>query len=264
MTGIMEDAPRNPTTRFSDRVDNYVKYRPSYPLEVIDALKSHCGLTPSTIVADIGSGTGILTRLLLQNGNHVLAVEPNLEMRVAAERLLVSESGFESRDGSAEETGLANGSVDLIVAAQAFHWFDRELSKKEFRRILRPGGWIVLIWNERETETSEFLAAYESLLEQHTIDYQRVNHTNITDDVLSEFFKPGIFETLTFRNSQRFDFEGLKGRCMSSSYIPNEGQPGHERMISSLEEIFDRYQTEGWVEFEYRTNLYLSSFLPER
>ena len=181
-----------PTARFSDRVENYVKFRPGYPAELVTTLQSVVGLNPDSIVADIGSGTGILSELFLKNGNPVLGVEPNLEMREAAESLLAPYPRFMSIGSTAEATGLAPGSVDLIVAGQAFHWFDQTSTKAEFQRILRPeGGWVALIWNERQTDASPFLAAYEALLKTHGTDYEEVNHTRINAEMLSAFFHPG-------------------------------------------------------------------------
>ena len=154
----------NATSRFSDRVENYVRYRPGYPLEVLVALKTECGLAPSHAIADIASGTGLWTRRLLENGNPVFGVEPNSEMRAAGERLLAGFSKFTSLAGSAEATTLAHQSVYFVTAAQAAHWFDRESARREFVRILQPGGWLVLLWNERLTESTRFLRDYEHLL----------------------------------------------------------------------------------------------------
>ncbi|MES2439415.1 MAG: class I SAM-dependent methyltransferase [Verrucomicrobiota bacterium] len=252
----MDGSERNPTGRFSDRVENYIKYRPSYPPEVLATLQKHCGLKDSSVVADVGSGTGILTRLLLEKGNRVFAIEPNREMREAAERLLGGHEDFTSLPGSAEETGLPADSVDLIVAGQAFHWFDRGRAKAEFIRILRPGGWVALIWNERETTSSPFLREYEALLKKHATDYHWVNHMNIDQEILREFFAPENFQRADARNSQWFDYDGLEGRCLSSSYAPNAGQPGHQQMLAELKELFNRHQADGRVVFDYQTSVY--------
>ena len=200
------------TQRFSDRVDNYVKYRPSYPVEIVDLLIKKCRLTEGTVMADIGSGTGIFTKLLLDNGNQVFAVEPNQGMRKAAEVQLKDCPGFISIDAPAEKTGLKPDSVDIITSAQAFHWFDRQKVKKEFRRIIRSDGWIVLIWNEQLTDSSAFLKAYEEMLCQYATDYSVVNHTQIDEKVIADFFDPHQFETAVFENNQIFDYGSLKGR----------------------------------------------------
>ncbi|MES2477292.1 MAG: class I SAM-dependent methyltransferase [Verrucomicrobiota bacterium] len=251
---------KDPLSRFSDRVENYIKYRPGYPPEILRLLEERCRLSRHTRVADIGSGTGILTEMFLRSGMAVDAVEPNIEMRKAAENLLGSLAGFASHDGCAEQTGLEAESVDLIVAAQAFHWFDRPRAKAEFRRILAPGGWVALIWNDRETATTPFLKRYEELLHGLRTDYPAINHMNISAEVLGEFFAPNRFETATFRNAQSFDFEGLRGRCLSSSYVPNVGQAGHDEMLAELKEIFDTHQVDGQVEFRYTTQVHLGNF----
>src|SRR5580658_977563 len=179
----------NATSRFSDRVENYVLYRPGYPPEALQALRSECGLAPSHVVADIASGTGIWTRMLLENGNPVFAAEPNAEMREAGERLLAAFSKFTSVAGTAEATTLADQTVDFVTAAQAAHWFDRKRSRREFVRILKHGGWLVLLWNERLTDTTPFLRDYEQLLLTYGTDYNEVRHERTTDAV-HEFFDP--------------------------------------------------------------------------
>ncbi|MBK1817897.1 class I SAM-dependent methyltransferase [Luteolibacter yonseiensis] len=252
----MEGSQRNPKGRFSDRVENYIKYRPSYPPEVLELLKSRCGQTEESVIADVGSGTGILTKLLLENAERVYGVEPNREMREAAERMLADQANFTSIPGSAEATDLLTDSVDIIVAGQAFHWFDRPRAKKEFHRILRPNGWVVLIWNERETDSTPFLREYEVLLRKYAMDYQEVDHMKISPEILREFYDPATYETGIFSNRQQFDYEGLKGRCLSSSYIPNAGQPGHDDLIEELEALFAKYESGGQVEIGYQTMVY--------
>lgn len=245
-----------PEQRFSDRVENYARYRPSYPQEVIEMLQRVAALTPQSIIADVGSGTGISAELFLRFGYAVHAVEPNREMREAAERLLGGYPGFHSVSGSAQATTLADQSVDLIVAAQAFHWFNTPETRAEFSRILKPGGQVALIWNERRLDTTPFLRAYEQLLLTFGTDYAKVRHENINSGELSRFFA-GPYVTLTFPNEQHFDFEGLKGRLLSSSYAPAEGQPNHEAMIAELRHIYDAHQILGKVGFEYDTQVHI-------
>jgi SAM-dependent methyltransferase len=247
---------RKPTERFSSRVENYIKYRPGYPPEIIDLLAEECGLTPSSVVADVGSGTGILSAMFLKNGNRVYAVEPNREMRAAAERLLGLYTDFKSLEGSAESTTLGEGCVDFVTAGQAFHWFDRAAARREFQRILKDGGWTVLVWNERRTDTTPFLVAYEKMLLAYGTDYERVNHTNISDVVINEFFAPNDFRLKVFKTRQAFDFESLKGRLLSSSYTPEEGDSNYRPMLEELERIFQAHQRSGEVAFEYDTKIY--------
>ena len=244
------------TQRFSSRVENYIKYRPGYPNEVVETLRNECGLTSDSIVADVGSGTGILTEMFLRNGNAVYGIEPNREMREAAERLLKDYPRFRSVAARAEETTLDDAGVDFVTAGQAFHWFDREKTRREFARILKSRSWIALIWNERVTITTPFLVAYEQLLKDYSIDYEQVDHRRIDDDVIRDFFGSGQFRLKQFKNVQVFDYEGVKGRLLSSSYAPEEGSPNYEPMLAELERIFQTYQDEGRVVFEYVTQMY--------
>src|SRR5215510_2819827 len=244
------------TQRFSSRVENYIKYRPGYPNEVIETLRSECGLTSGSIIADVGSGTGILTEMLLRNGNTVYGIEPNREMREAAERLLKDYPRFRSVAARAEETALGDASVDFVTAGQAFHWFDREKTREGFARILRPRGWVALIWNERVTTTTPFLVAYEQLLKVYSTDYEQVDHRRIDYRVIRDFFRPDDFRLNHFNNIQVFDYEGVKGRSLSSSYAPEEGHPNYEPMIAELERIFQTFQDNGRVVFEYVTQMY--------
>jgi ubiquinone/menaquinone biosynthesis C-methylase UbiE len=253
---VYKSRMRNPTERFSTRVGNYVKYRPGYPPEVITLLEAECGLTPSAIIADIGSGTGILSELFLKNGNTVYGVEPNREMREAGERLLNDYRNFKSIEGTAEDTKLDKASIDFITAGQAFHWFDREQARREFQRILKPGGWVAFLWNERKTDTTAFLVDYEKMLIRYGTDYEAVNHTNVDDGVISEFFAPNDYRLKIFDTRQAFDFKSLKGRLLSSSYTPEEGHPHYKPMLAELERIFQRHEASGEVAFEYDTKIY--------
>jgi SAM-dependent methyltransferase len=250
----------NPTGRFSNRVQDYVKYRPSYPAALVEHLRNTGALRAGSIVADVGSGTGLLTELFLKAGNQVIGVEPNAEMRAAGEEFLRAYPNFQSTSGQAEQTGLPPASVDLVAAGQAFHWFDRDRTKAEFRRILRPGGHVALIWNERVVERSPFLQAYEDLLHRYSEDYKDVDHRRrITDDVINAFFAPQPATFAMFPNNQVFDLAGLKGRLLSSSYAPPPGHPNHAPMLADLDQLFAAAQQNGKVDFEYETKLYLGT-----
>jgi len=251
------------TQRFSTRVENYIKYRPGYPKEVIETLKAECGLTVDSVIADIGSGTGILAEIFLQNGNLVYGVEPNREMREAGERLLKGYPNFRSIAAKAEATTLDDGSIDFITAGQAFHWFDRAAAKVEFERILKPDGWIVLIWNERLV-TTPFLVEYEQLLKSYSIDYEQIDHRRIDSHIIRDFFGTDQFRLERFRNVQVFDYEGLKGRLVSSSYSPEPGHPNFEPMIERLKNIFQIYQDDGKVVVEYQTMTYFGQWEKSR
>ena len=246
----------NPTKRFSSRVENYVRYRPGYPKEIIDLLRNDCGLTKKSVIADVGSGTGKLTELFLANGNRVFGIEPNKEMREAGERLLKKFSRFVSVDGTAEVTTLPDQCADFITAGQAFHWFDRRQCRAEFLRILKPGGWVAIIWNDRRSNATRFLAEYEKLLRLFATDYDQVNHRRANDTAaIREFFhiQPRL---KIFPNAQWFDFDGLKGRLLSSSYAPEAGQPGHDEMLKALKVVFEAYVQNGRVVFEYDTHVH--------
>jgi len=245
----------DPTQRFSSRVDNYVRYRPGYPAEILNLLRAECGLTPHTLVADVASGTGIWTRILLENGNPVIGVEPNNEMRKAAERELAGYATFKSVTGTAEATALGEHSVDMVTAAQAAHWFDRERARHEFQRILKPRGWIVLIWNERQTDSTPFLREYEQLLLTYGTDYGTVRHERTTDEI-GGFFGPIAYREHVFASKQEFDYAGLEGRLLSSSYTPQEGSANYPPMLRDLRQIFDAHQQHGQVAFEYNTRVY--------
>src|SRR5882672_5177094 len=245
----------DPLSRFSNRADNYAKYRPSYPAGVIDTLKSDCGLTETSIIADVGSGSGILSELLLKNGNRVFAIEPNAAMRLSAEHLLASYPKLVSVDATAEATTLDGRSVDFITAAQAFHWFDRKRARGEFVRVLRPDGWVVLIWNERRLDSTAFLRAYEDLLLRHGTDYEKVRYENVAREI-AQFFAPSAFQLKNLENFQHFDFESLKGRVLSSSYVPDRNHPSFEAMLGELEDIFNSHHSNGIVTFEYDTKVY--------
>lgn len=245
-----------PTQRFSNRVENYVKYRPGYPVAIIELLQKTCGLSPTSVVADVGSGTGLLSKLFLDNGNTVLGIEPNKEMREAGEIFLKDYPDFTSINATAESTTLQAHSVDFVSAGQSFHWFNPRLARQEFQRILKPEGWVVLAWNERQSG-DPFLAAYEQMLERHSPEYKRVNHKRLEDETLADFLGPGMNKA-AFANEQLLDYEALQGRLLSSSYAPLEGQPSHKAMISELKEIYEQYQEQGKVSFTYQTNVYFS------
>jgi SAM-dependent methyltransferase len=245
----------NATSRFSDRVENYVLYRPGYPRGVLEVLKTECGLGPSALVADVASGTGFWTRLLLENGNRVYGVEPNAEMRAAGERLLAEFPRFASVAGTAEATTLLDHSLDFVTAAQAGHWFDRRKARQEFLRILRPGGWLVLLWNERVTDSSPFLRDYEQLLLDYGTDYQEIRHERTTAEV-NQFFDPAPYQERTFDMRQEFDYAGVEGRLLSSSYAPGPGHLKHGAMLCELKRIFDAHSVAGRAAFEYKTRLY--------
>ncbi len=252
----MTTPKENATTRFSDRVADYIKYRPHYPVEILDLLADRCGLTAESVIADIGSGTGILTKLFLENGNPVVGVEPNREMREAGEVFLAEFGRFNCIDGTAEATRLPTGAMDFVLAGQAFHWFDRDKTRKEWKRILKEEGAAVLIWNDRRIDATPFLRDYENLLQTYGTDYNEINHKNVQDAAVFNAFFGGAFREAAFDNIQRFDFEGLMGRLHSSSYVPAKDHPNYAPMAKRAREIFDLHAVNGKVAFEYDTRVY--------
>ena len=248
-------AVTDPTQRFSSRVGNYVRYRPGYPPAVIELLKNECGITSDAVIADVASGTGIFARMLLENGNRVLGVEPNAEMRKAGEEFLAAYPHFTSVEGTAEATTLADHSIDVVTAAQAAHWFDRPKARHEFIRILKPGGWTVLLWNERRTESTPFLRDYEQLLLQYGTDYQEVRYER-TIQQIETFFAPSPFQLGNFDYQQEFDYPGLEGRLLSSSFTPQEDDARHAPMLRGLQLILDAHKVNNRVTFEYDTRVY--------
>lgn len=249
------------TTRFSNRVDDYVRHRPGYPGELVRTLQTEAGLTPDSVIADVGSGTGISSDLFLRLGCTVHGVEPNAAMRVAAETRFTGQPRFHSRDATAEATSLPDASVDMVVAGQAFHWFDIPRTRTEFSRILRPQGFVALFWNSRRTDTTPFLKAYEALLNEFATDYRQVNHTTIDAAVLSTFFEGRPFKFRSFPNFQEFDYNGLRGRLLSSSYAPAAGHPRHEPMLLELQRLFSEHESGGRVRFDYDTELHFGRLI---
>ena len=243
--------------RFSNRVADYIRYRPGYPSAVRDILRAECLLKSGHVIADIGSGTGFLSELFLKNGNRVFGVEPNEAMRQAGEEYLAEFDNFVSVNGSAEATTLEEGSIDLVVSGQAFHWFDQHAARPEFRRILKPTGWVVVVWNERLTDTTAFLRDYESLIRKFNTDYTKVKESYPREEQMKNFFGANEFHAHQVPNFQEFDFDGIAGRLRSSSYMPTPEQPTFTPMMDELRRIFDAHNQAGRIRLEYTTRIYL-------
>jgi SAM-dependent methyltransferase len=259
----MADREASPpsTARFSDRVDDYVRYRPDYPPALLHWLQREHGVRNDWRVADVGAGTGISSKLFLDAGYRVTAVEPNTPMRAAAERWLRTYPTFDAIDGAADATGLPDASVDLVTVAQAFHWFDPEAARREFARILRPRGLAAIWWNSRRLDGSRFLEGYEALLLAYGTDYASVAERYSDDAQMRTWFGAGFRGAGCFEHAQQLDFDGLRGRLMSSSYAPRAGHPRHESMLRALRELFDRSAENRTVSFEYDTRIFVGQMV---
>lgn len=256
----MDKSHLNPTSRFSNRAENYLKYRPHYPDEVIDYLKNENVLNKKSVIADIGSGTGFSSELFLKNGNTVFGVEPNKKMREAGEKYLSRYKNFISVNGTAENTTLKSDLIDIIAAGQAFHWFNFSKAKDEFRRIAKPNAYLVLIWNVRRFTDAGFGTDYERMLIEFGTEYKEVEHKTITKSDYDDFY-PGKYKIVKFSNKQTLDFEGLKGRLLSSSYSPDENSRNYKPMLKRLKEIFDKHRVNETVELKYTTEVYCGKIL---
>lgn len=247
------------TERFSNRVRDYVRARPSYPVAVLDKLLQAGVLSSGSVVADVGAGTGISSRPFLNAGYAVTAVEPNAAMRAAAEAELgPSHPGFRAVDGTGEATGLDHASVDLVVVAQALHWMDIEGCRREFRRILRPGGALAVLYNTRDNEADDFMRGYEALVQRFSVDYERVRHENLNSEVFARLFGTSDYGSARFLNPHATDWGECLARARSSSYLPAESSPDYPLMVESLRQLFEAHARAGWVGFEYVTELYWS------
>jgi ubiquinone/menaquinone biosynthesis C-methylase UbiE len=245
----------DPLGRFSNRVDDYVRYRPGYPRELVEWLRETIGLAPSWVVADVGSGTGLLTLRFLEAGCAVHGVEPNAMMRAAAERAFADNARFVSVAGSAEATTLTDASIDLVAAGQAFHWFEPEATRREWRRILAPDGWAMVVFNTRRIDATPFMRAYDRYLVDHAVDYAGVDHRRGLTQRLREVFADYREWRFPFTLHHRYD--DVRGLSMSSSYVPEPSHPTHAAFFEGLRALVDAHAADGVVEFPYQTEAYI-------
>lgn len=240
--------------RFNGRHTDYDRFRPGYPTELINHIESFATLNPGAEIADIGSGTGIFSSYFIDKGYSVTAVEPNDDMRAIAEQKLNAFKNFHSQSNQAENTGLPDHSINLITAAQSFHWFDLDRTIDEFRRILKPSGYVALIWNQRSTH-EPFQKAYDAVIQTFAQDYDSVNHQTLEDSEYTQIFREGQFEHHTWPYQQSFDLDGLIGRMRSSSYCPPEISTAYSDLLKDINELFNRFQQQGQVAFNYKSSL---------
>ncbi|MGC1362570.1 MAG: class I SAM-dependent methyltransferase [Silvibacterium sp.] len=244
-----------PTERFSTRVDAYREHRPRYPRAILDVLRRDCGLTSQSVIADIAAGTGLLAEIFLADGNAVIAVEPNAAMRAVCEELREEYPRLCCVEGTAEVTGLAAHSVDMITVGQAMHWFDLKATRAEFARILRPGGWCVVVYNHRNMRGDAFHEGYERILVEFGKDYRMVQGSHLAEDRLAGFFSPAAMQCVALPNAQDLTLDGLRGRVLSSSYMPQEGDAKYAAMMEAVEALFARHARDGVVRMEYECAL---------
>lgn len=248
----------DPTLRFSGRVADYARYRPRYPAGLIEGLVERTGLQPAWIIADIGCGTGLSAEPFLEYGCSVYGVEPNAEMRAAATAALAGHARFSAIAGTAEATALGDHTVDMVVSGHAFHWFDTGRAVVEFRRILRPGGPIVVFWNTRKTGGSPQAEAFEALVQRFGTDYRDVRHDRYDGERMKQIFG-GACDRFSIVHAQRLDFETLRGRLLSMSFLPGPGDPAREEMLRELAEMHDRFGGPGGYRLDYETEIYVAS-----
>ena len=239
-------------SHYSRIVENYRRYRPRYPHQLVEWLKAECGLSPAQSVADIGAGTGLMAELFLKNGNHVYGVEPNLEMRLAAEYLLRAYPLFTSIAATAEATTLADHSVHMIIVGNAFHWFKHEQARQEFLRILIPHGWVVLVWNLERNNGSPFAVAFEQFWQKYIDPSARFSERK-RPDYITQFFSADNLKEKSLDNYQVCDFETLKGLVLSFLKTPQADDPRYPAMLDELKAIFNQYPEDGTVTLEYDT-----------
>jgi SAM-dependent methyltransferase len=248
------------TERFSNRADAYVRGRPSYPQQLVDHLQQVGALNGGHLVVDLGVGTGMSAEPFLRSGYSVIGVEPNEAMRLAGDEHLAAYAAnggaYRSVAGTAEATALPDDSADVVIAGQAFHWFRVEHAAIEARRILRSNGWAALIWNDRQSTGSAFLAGYEALLRTHGIDYADTIHRHIDEKGIAQFFSPAQALVATFENPRELEREDLLALARSASYLPLPGDPRHAAMMSTLNALFDAHEQHGTVQMMYRTRMH--------
>lgn len=239
------------TVRFSDRVEAYLAGRPRYPATLVTHLEAVGALPARGDVADIGVGTGLSAEPFLAAGHRVIGVEPNAPMRAAGAEYLARFRAYDARDGTAEATGLAPASFDLIVAGQAFHWFDPAGFRMESLRVLRPGGWAALIWNDRDLAGTPFLAGYEALLVEYGNDYPAIRYRHQGTDAIPVYFGGRAPQPAEFRHARSMDWSAIAALAGSASYLPAAGKPRHDELMAALRGLFDAQSTGGAIEMRY-------------
>lgn len=239
-----------------ERIDYYQKNRPSYPQEILSILKNRYGVHESQYVADVACGSGLFSKLMLKNHFEVIGVEPDEQMRDRAIQRLGKYEHFQLIEGTAASTGLPDNCVDMITVAQAFHWFDTPQTVKEFCRILKPGGLILLLWNERKTDHDLFHQEYESLLWDYAVDYDRSLHRSYPMDRIKHLFPSFSLRCHKLRNSQEMNLQSLMGRLESAHYCPPLEHPSYLPLMEGVKELYQSYKENGKIRLEHQCKIY--------
>jgi SAM-dependent methyltransferase len=257
---VPTDPPQSDSTeRFSERVEAYLAGRPRYPAAIVNHLAGRGSLPANATIADIGIGTGLSAEPFLAAGYRVIGIEPNAPMRAAGAEYLGRYPDFEMREGNADATGLSAESVELVLAAQAFHWFDAARFRAESLRILRPGGWAALIWNDRDLDGTPFLAGYEALLIEHGRDYLAIRYRHRGTDAIPVYFGGHAPVAAEFPHRRRMGWNALAALAKSASYLPSEGQPGHAELMAALRRLFDAHAEQGTIEMRYTCRVHAAT-----
>lgn len=246
-----------PTDKFSGKADVYSKSRPSYPNEYIDYLFSANSLNETSKVADIGSGTGILSRQLLKRGLNVITVEPNDDMRRKAEQDLNEFEHFISIKASAEETTLPDKNLDLVIAAQAFHWFDQEKFKCECKRILKKDAKVALVWNSRDSSNPLIIENAEIFKKYCPSFYGFSGGIGEDEEIFTRFYREGKYEYKRFPNDITLDFNGFLGRNLSASYSLKPEDKDYQLFMEAITDLFEKYNNGGKIVMPNYTRSYL-------
>jgi SAM-dependent methyltransferase len=255
LAAAMKPAGADPTQRFGTRAQSYARARPGYPQSLVRDLARELALAPAATVVDVGCGTGLSSLPFLREGFRVIGIEPNAPMRAHAQELAHSHANFEVREGRAEGTGLAGASADLLIAAQAFHWFEIAPARAEALRILKPPTRAALIWNDRRKEGSDFARGYEALLCRYCADYVELRHQHEREDRVAQFFGHASWRRLTLEHATPLDFATLVERLDSASYVPARDDPKHPRLIEELRTLFETCSSGGVVAMQFETRI---------
>jgi ubiquinone/menaquinone biosynthesis C-methylase UbiE len=251
------DQVHSHTERFSGRVQAYLAYRPRFPREIVPFLREHGALRSGAVIADVGAGTGMLAEIFLEAGHRVLAVEPNVEMLEACRVLAAQHPALEVVEGSAEATTLPDASVDLIAVGRAMHWFDWPRAHREFQRILKPGGWVLVATNGHRDSGAPVSNRLSEILRKWRTDSAEADTRRDFSDRLQEFLDTSSWQRTTLHHAMTVDFATLLGYAESLTAIPRPGERGYDGMVAELRAVFEEYQRDGMLVTPLACQLFL-------